>query len=61
MSVKNKKNMFEVACDLYGDCVGSQFCKSQVAAKLLDLYDISEAQAEYVAQQSFDEWVEAYS
>lgn len=53
--------MFDVACDLFVEHIGSQFSVLAVSAELILLYGISSEESVVLSQSAFDEWVEAYS
>jgi len=52
--------LIERAREIYGECLGSSHCFEYVVRILVDDYKISREYAEDLAQQVFDQWVEAY-
>lgn len=59
--MNNDEKMFDAACELYGDCVGSKYCLENVKKELMLIFGLSEDAAEELALKAFNEWVEAYS
>jgi hypothetical protein len=55
------EKMFKIACKLYGDCIGSIYCKENTVEKLIEVYGVDEKSANELADAAFKEWVKAYT
>ena len=48
------------ACELYGECLGSEGCLEMTIERLISELDLSDQEAEVLALAAYEEWVDAY-
>ena len=48
------------ACEIYGECLGSEGCLEMTIERLIYELDLSDQEAEVLAWAAYEEWCEAY-